>query len=129
MAILAVGVDIIETARFREQRRSKRFLQSIFTPDEHAYCITGKSHPEQHFAVRYAAKEAACKALMSAGFGFVSVAQVEVTRSAKTGAPRIALHPGRKGEAPPLLPPGTRLHVSLSHTQHYAAATVIVEHE
>src|SRR5450432_2830190 len=104
MSILGIGVDIVETSRFREERRTQRFLGSIFSDSEREYCLS-KGRPEEHFAARFAAKEAACKALMAAGFGFVSVAQVEVIRDSE-GIPSIVLRQGRRGESVPILPDG-----------------------
>jgi holo-[acyl-carrier protein] synthase len=124
MPILAIGTDIAEIERFHETRISARFLHSVFTPTELAYCM-GRARPEQHLAVRFAAKEAAAKAL-GAATGFVSVFQIEVVRL-NHGAPVLRLIGGRHGEPAPELPPGARLHVSLSHSDRYAVATVILE--
>jgi holo-[acyl-carrier protein] synthase len=124
MAILAVGTDIVEIARFRSGRLSERFLRAVFTDAERSYC-QGAAKPEQHLAVRFAAKEAAAKALSSVA-EFVSVCQIEVVRGDK-GVPRIVLLQGRHGEPAPATPDGAKLHVSLSHSDHYAVATVILE--
>ena len=124
MAILAVGTDIVEIARFRSDRLSGRFMSAVFTDDERAYC-SGCAKPEQHLAVRFAAKEAAAKAL-SAVTEFVSVCQIEIVRSSK-GLPSVRLLTGRHGEPAPQLPQGAAIHVSLSHSDHYAVSIAILE--
>jgi holo-[acyl-carrier protein] synthase len=125
MAILGIGVDIAEIDRFDGKKLSTRFLNSIFTLSERNYCLN-KSKPSQHFAARFAAKEATVKAIGAAGMGFVSVAQVEVLRL-EGGAPSIRLIHGRHDEAPPQLPHCCKLHVSLSHSSTQAIAMVILE--
>jgi holo-[acyl-carrier protein] synthase len=117
-------MDIVEVARFRADRLSRRFQRMVFTEEERAYC-DGNAKPEQHLAGRFAAKEAAAKALCGV-VEFVSVCQIEVVRGAR-GAPAIRLLPGRHGEPAPELPSGVKFHVSLSHSEHYAVATVILE--
>lgn len=123
MAVFAVGLDIVEVARFAEDRLSARFFEAVFTAAEIRYCRACAS-PAQHFAARFAAKEAAAKALFAV-CGFVSVCQVEVVR-APSGAPSIVLRSGRHGEPAPALPAGAKILVSLSHSDHYAVATAIV---
>ncbi len=61
--MVAIGIDIIEPERIkRAAERSKKFLQRIFTEDEMAYCEK-KKNKFQHYAARFAAKEAVKKAL------------------------------------------------------------------
>ena len=62
--IIGIGVDIVEIERFRNamERLKDRFIRRIFTPGEQQYC-NGHREPAQHFAVRFAAKEALFKAL------------------------------------------------------------------
>jgi holo-[acyl-carrier protein] synthase len=57
-----VGVDIVEIKRLAKQTHNPRFLQRVFTPAEVAYCRARKN-ATQHFAVRFAAKEAVWKAV------------------------------------------------------------------
>lgn len=57
------GVDIVEISRFSIQLLSNQtFLNLCFTPLEQTYCLS-KANPAQHFAARFAAKEAVIKAL------------------------------------------------------------------
>lgn len=57
-----LGVDIEEVDRFKSLIRNRRFLTRIFTSGEIAYC-NSKKNKAQHFAVRFAAKEAVWKAM------------------------------------------------------------------
>ena len=61
--IVGIGVDIVKVDRIRRLmgRHGERFLRRIFTEEEIAYCRRC-THPEQRFATRFAAKEAALKA-------------------------------------------------------------------
>src|SRR5579875_828604 len=82
---LEIGVDVVAMARIQKaaERFGDRFLQRIFTADEIAYS-TADSHKWEHFAGRFAAKEAASKAL---GTGMVGVGwrdfEVVLRRSGK----------------------------------------------
>ncbi len=122
MAIVGIGTDIAEIARFAPDRISERFLRSVFTDAERAYCQS-RANPAQHYAGRFAAKEAAAKALNSL-VPFVSVCQIEVIREGQ--APCLRLIPGRHGEPIPTIPENCSLHVSISHSGNYAVATAIV---
>lgn len=111
MSALEVGTDIVEIARIRKLGRSTpRFLSRVFTADEIAYC-KAKKNPWQHFAVRFAAKEAVWKALGSEG---LALRDISVSRDAR-GKPGVLLR-GRRA-------PGLRL--SLSHSDHYAVAVAL----
>ncbi len=127
MAVIGVGVDIVEVRRFGETRVPRGFFERVFTDDEIAYCRSC-ARPEQHFAARFAAKEAAFKATS----GFMSglmITQVEVVRDRLTGAPVLVLVPNRSGRMPPMSRPDVVLTVSLSHCREYAVATVVAESE
>lgn len=91
-------------------RSNPRFLKRVFSRAEIAYCM-GKKRPWQHFAVRFAAKEAVYKAL---GLSGVVLRDISVARDA-SGRPSVIL----KGERRP------DLGLSLSHSDHYAAAVAV----
>lgn len=120
MPILGVGVDVMEIDRFAEAlRRRPRLAERCFTPAEAAYCAA-KPFPPQHFAARFAAKEAVGKAL---GIGMTRWRDVEVVRG--RGAPTIALHGLHAARARQL---GVeRVHVSLTHGRGSAVAFAVVE--
>jgi holo-[acyl-carrier protein] synthase len=123
--ILGIGLDIVEVSRIRSllERHPERFKERAFTAAEVEFC-EGCADAAVHYAARFAAKEAAAKAL---GTGFadgVSWRDIEVLRE-QSGAPRLALHGGAKrlSEEKRIL----RAHVTLTHTRETAAAQVILE--
>ena len=62
--IVSIGIDIIEVVRIREVLlRTPRFAERVFTKAERAYCDSRGVVAAQHYAARFAAKEAALKAL------------------------------------------------------------------
>jgi holo-[acyl-carrier protein] synthase len=123
--IIGTGVDIVEIERFRKviERLKERFILRVFTPGEKIFCETHRE-PVPHFAVRFAAKEAAFKALGTGWAKGVTWLDVEVRRE-RQDAPTIVF----SGEALRLSEEkGVRtLHLSLSHTEHVAVAMVILE--
>jgi holo-[acyl-carrier protein] synthase len=123
--IIGTGVDLVEIMRFRGvmERLKERFLLRVFTPEEQQYC-NGHRDPVPHFAVRFAAKEAAFKALGTGWAKGMTWLDVEVMRE-RPEAPTISLH----GEAHRLsVIKGVRkVHLSLSHSDHWAVAMVILE--
>ncbi|HMN99393.1 MAG TPA: holo-ACP synthase [Miltoncostaeaceae bacterium] len=120
MATVGVGVDVVEIDRFAESLRKRpRLAERCFTEAEQAYC-SRKPFPPQHYAARFAAKEAVGKAL---GIGMTRWREVEVVRG--RGAPTIALH-GKYAERARLLGV-TAVHVSLTHGRDTAMAFAIAE--
>ena len=123
--IVGIGVDVLEVARIeRELRRGDPgFVVGLFTAAEIADCEAERS-PALHYAARYAAKEAAVKAIGLEARAGVSWLEAEVRR-APGGVPGLHLH-GRLGA----LAAGRgadRAHVSLTHTRDLAAAAVVLE--
>jgi holo-[acyl-carrier protein] synthase len=123
--IVGTGVDITETARIEQalERHGDRFSRRIFTPLEIEYCERFKNKGER-YAARFAAKEAAFKALGTGWQNGVRWLDVEV-RNLPSGKPELTL----AGQA---LEAGRRLGVhraslSISHTDRYAIAQVIFE--
>ena len=118
MAVVGVGIDVMEIDRFAAAlERRPRLAERCFTPAEAGYC-RGRAFPAQHFAARFAAKEAVGKAL---GIGMTRWREVEVIRG--RGAPRIALHGiyARRAAALGV----TEVLVSLTHGNSVAMATAI----
>ena len=62
---IACGVDIIEISRIEKaiERQGEKFLQTVYTENEIQYCESHKTNKFQHYAARFAAKEALYKAL------------------------------------------------------------------
>src|SRR5438552_19104373 len=70
--IVSIGVDIIVVRRVRETiERTPRFAERVFTAAERAYCESRGAVAAQHYAARFAAKEAALKALQTGWSGGV----------------------------------------------------------
>ena len=115
---MAVGVDLVEIDRVRRvlRRHPRRFLTRHFTPAEQAQC---GSDPHR-LAMRWAAKEAAAKAL-GTGIGPIAWTEIEVLGDAH-GAPRLALY-GNAGRVAAALGLMTWA-VSLSDTEAHAVAVV-----
>lgn len=121
--MLSTGVDIIEISRVRQvlERYGQRFLKRVFTPGEIEYC-RGRA---PNLAARFAAKEAAMKAL-GTGFRGVAWKDIEVVRH-QSGAPSIELHGRAKIRAQRL---GLQeMALSLSHSREYAVASVVARNQ
>lgn len=89
---VGLGVDIVEIERMRRiLERTPSFARKVFTEAEQAYC-NAKTLPAMHYAARFAAKEAVCKAL---GTGILvdgmRMQDVEVVRDSR-GKPAVKLH-------------------------------------
>ena len=112
-----IGVDLIEIERLeRAIARRPRLAERVFTPAELEHART-RARPAQHLAARFAAKEAALKAL---GLGGLRLHEVEV-RGGGDEPPRLRLH----GEAAAVAErEGVELSVSLTHSRELAAAVV-----
>ena len=123
--ILGTGIDIIEVARIASsyEKYGERFVNRILLPEEIAYCLAHRQ-PAPFLAVRFAAKEAISKAF-GTGIGAQLGWQDMEIRRKESGEPFVVLH--GKGAELFAARGAQRLHVSLSHTEHYAAATAILE--
>jgi holo-[acyl-carrier protein] synthase len=123
--IVSIGIDITEVARVREVlARTTRFRERVFTAGERAYCDAKGASAPQHYAARFAAKEAVFKALRTGWSGGLAWHHVEVS-SRETGEPVLLLH----GRARELFDTSgaTDAHLSLSHTSEHAVAQVVFE--
>ena len=123
--IVSIGIDIIEVRRIREVLgRTPRFAERVFTAAERAYCDGRGAVAAQHYAARFAAKEAALKALQTGWRGGIGWQDVEIA-SREGGAPYLLFH----GLVQGLFTESgaTAAHLSLSHTSEHAIAEVILE--
>ena len=123
--IIGLGVDIAEVPRVKAaiERRGELFLRRVFTPGEIEYCERFKNKFER-YAGRFAAKEAAMKALGTGWRRGVRWVDFEVVRES-SGRPNIALF----GEAAKIAANlgVTRISLSITHTEAQALAQVIFE--
>lgn len=123
MRIVGHGIDIVEIARIQRMidDHSDRFLERCFTPEERFQGEGGRRYAE-HIAARFAAKEAAMKAMGIGLTGGVAWTDFSI-RPEPSGRPKLII----AGQAAPI---AWRLginewHVSLSHTETVAVASVI----
>ncbi|MFH1258680.1 MAG: holo-ACP synthase [Elusimicrobiota bacterium] len=116
MSIRGIGVDIIEVHRIRSViQRNKAFLKRVFTDKEIAYC-SGKKNKWQHYAVRFAAKEAVWKAFGQQGIELKNIG----IKNKLDGRPEVVLAGKWKKEE-------KNFKISLSHCKEYAVAQAIWE--
>lgn len=123
--IVGTGIDIAEVPRIRQsiERFGKRFLERIYTQGEMNYCDS-KANRVERYAARFAAKEAAMKALGTGWNHGVRWRDCEVIRK-PGGRPTMHFH-GKAGEFAAKL--GVRnIALSLTHTEEQAMAQVILE--
>ena len=120
--IAGIGVDIIEIQRIQKSIASfgESFLERIFTPGEIQYC-KAKSNAAQHFAARFAAKEAVTKAFATGWRGDFSWKDIEVTND-ELGQPHITLHGDLKERLSHV-----SVFVSLSHSDNHVVAMAVME--
>lgn len=118
---MRVGVDLIEIARVRAAiARYSSFTARCFTEAERAYCDS-RPNPAQHYAARFAGKEAVGKAL---GFGVArhfAWREIEIVGRPKpsvTLSGRLAERAGRLGVA--------QIDLSMTHSRELAAAIAVV---
>ncbi len=123
--IVGTGVDIIEVARIAAalERHGERFVRRVYTEVEARYCDS-KPNRAERFAARFAAKEAAMKALGTGWRGGIAWREIEVRRE-PSGRPTVAFT-GRAAEAAARLG-AQHASLSISHTEQMAIAHVILE--
>jgi holo-[acyl-carrier protein] synthase len=126
--IIGTGIDVIEVARVEraltDPITGKRFRSRVFTPGEVAYCESRGRGRYQSYAARFAAKEAAMKAMGTGWNRNVGWSEIEVVRE-RGKAPTIALH--GKSAAFATRKKIARFHLSLTHTADQAVAHAIAE--
>jgi holo-[acyl-carrier protein] synthase len=122
-AIIGLGLDATEIDRVADmiERYGDRFLQRIFTEGEIAYCMRRRL-PAIHFAGRFAAKEAAMKALGTGHSRGVLWRGVEVIR--RGGPPQLQLHDGAAARFA-AIGGGSSL-LTITHTDTLALAQVLI---
>jgi holo-[acyl-carrier protein] synthase len=122
--IAGVGIDMIEVERVAGKiGREKGFRELVFTIKEIAYC-EAKTNKYEHYAARFAAKEAFFKAIGSGWTYGTAFNEIEITND-ENGKPALVL----LGETAKLMTAkqvGT-ISVSLSHLKTIASAIVIIE--
>ncbi|MGS0673609.1 holo-ACP synthase [Shewanella sp. 0m-4] len=129
--IVGLGTDIVEIARIEERIPAAgdaalltcRLAKRVLTEAEFTLFIAS-SHPGRYLAKRFAAKEAAAKALGTGIGRGVSFQHIEISNN-ENGAPLIAFSDGAAQRL--ALLGGKHAHISIADEVHYATATVILE--
>lgn len=120
--IQGIGVDVVDVERMKSilAEQGASFIDRVFTDTEIEYCRS-KQSPEQHFAARFAAKEAVSKAMQTGWSGIFRWKDVEVVNE-PSGAPKVVLYRdvSRSLEK-------SFVHLSLSHTENTVVAFAVIE--
>jgi len=121
--IIGLGIDATDIHRIADAiaRYGDRFVDRVFTADEIAYCRRRHS-PAIHFAARFAAKEAAMKALGTGHSQGVSWRDIEVIR--RGGPPQLRLHGGAERRFAVI--GGRRSLLTITHSEALALAEVLI---
>jgi len=121
--IVGIGTDVIEVDRIRETlaRYGERFENRVFDSGEIAYCRLSPRRTAERYAARFAAKEAFSKAV-GTGIRMGTRWRDVVVRRHLSGQPWLELH-GAAAERCR----GLTTHITLTHTDALAVATVVVE--
>lgn len=116
---ISCGTDIIEIQRVKEsiERTGKKFIDTIFTKKEIEYCESKKNQKYQHYAARFAAKEAIFKAISSKIDKNYYWQDFEIIND-ENGKPKVYL----KTKIDEI----QDIDISISHCKEYAVATVVV---
>ena len=119
---VACGTDIIEISRIKKSilHSGQKFLNKVYTAKEIEYCESRNNAKYQHYAARFASKEAVFKALNSIIEDKFSVSwqNIEILNDSK-GRPYINLINIK-------LPAIINIDISISHCREYAVASVIM---
>ena len=119
-----LGVDLAEVSRIENMidAHADRFLERCFTERERAYCDANPKRRAEHYAARFAAKEAVLKALGTGWSEGIAWTDVEIVRP-PDGAPTVELHHAALRTAEELGVTGWRL--SMTHAAGLAVANAI----
>ncbi len=119
--VAGIGIDLIEIHRVREsiERNGERFLEKLFTPSEIAFC-SSKADPAQHYAARFAAKEAIYKSAPPDCQKYLQWQTVEII-TLPNGAPEVQF----LNEGQNLAKMGYYIKISLTHNKDTAACSAV----
>ena len=120
--IFGIGIDIIEIERIQKsiEKFDQLFLNKIFTQTELDYC-SNKKNKYQHFAARFAAKEAIAKALATGWSKGFRWKDIEIYNE-KSGMPNVKL----RGNLKHFLGADKSLKITMSHSEHYVTCFAII---
>ena len=109
---MEIGIDIEEIKRFKKSIKDKKFIERIFSKDEIEYCLSKKKNSIQHFAVRFAGKEAVWKATNK--YKKISISDISFKNSI-SGKPEVYIK-GKKAKD---------IEVSFSHNRNTVVAVAV----
>jgi holo-[acyl-carrier protein] synthase len=120
--VLGLGIDIIEIARVKKSidRFGDKFLEKVFTEGEINYC-NAKFNKYQHYAARFAAKEAVYKALASGWKEGLRWKDIEILNDT-SGMPSV----NPSGKLKSFLSTDAQLRISISHSDNYVTSVAII---
>lgn len=120
--IFGIGIDIIEIHRIKQsiEKFDERFLNKIYTQTELDYCQS-KKNKYQHYAARFAAKEAIAKALATGWSKGFRWKDIEIFNE-KSGMPSVSL----SGNLKSFLGSDKSLKITMSHSEHYVTCFAII---
>jgi holo-[acyl-carrier protein] synthase len=122
--IFGIGTDIIEVKRVEKMvAKGRQYLETIFTEKEMDYC-EAKVRKSEHYASRYAAKEAILKALGTGWRGGLAYSDIEITNE-ELGKPQVIV----RGDVKVFFDHHQikQTSISLSHTKEIAIAFIVLE--
>jgi len=122
--VVRCGVDLVKVPRIRDaiEKHGKSFLQRVFTSGEIAYCESHKRRKFEHYAGRFAAKEAFYKAV-SPQDAKIRFKDIEI-KHLSNGAPSFFISEEEKKRVG--LSENANVSVTLSHDTDYAVAVVLI---
>ena len=125
--IFGIGIDTIEVARIRRaiETYGDQFLNRIYSEEEIRYC-SRKPRLYEHYAARFAAKEAYAKALGTGARRKFTWRNV-VVQNEMSGRPFLTLRDEMAGRARAIIGSDFRVQISLTHTRDIAEAIVTIE--
>jgi len=122
--IFGIGIDLIEVERVAEKIGKKAgFMELVFSKNEIEYCEL-RTNKYEHYAARFAAKEAFFKAMGTGWRDGTAFNEIEITNN-ENGKPGLSFF-GKTAEAIEKMKLG-KISVSLSHLKTMASAIVIIE--
>ena len=121
--ILGIGTDLIEVERVADKMQAKGFKELVFTQNEITYCEM-KTYKYEHYAARFAAKEAFLKAIGTGWRTGTAFNEIEVYND-EQGKPELRFY-GNTEKTVEKMKIGN-IFVSLSHLKSVACAMVILE--
>lgn len=126
MSIVGHGIDLVSVSRIGSMidRHGAHFLGRVYTLAEQSYCERSPKRRLEHYAARFAAKEAVLKAIGTGWRDGIAWTDVEVVLE-PSGKPTIAL--SGKASSIAIIEGISHFHISLSHTGDFAMASAIAE--